>query len=349
MSKKFTTKAQRIAAQNLITSFKTYLLKNPKRPRSERLAILQKLSNDKCLSPSLHTFIKLGILAGPSNSAGIKYKGTPEFVTAKIKWLKLLNNKCITCSRALPIKSKARLTELPFTKFCSNSCIGKNTDIQQRKKLTCKASTGYESPLASPIIQKQIQETCMAKRGVLHHTHDPKVQAKIRRTNLDRRGTEYPMQAKEVIRKRESNYLAAHGIRHHFHDGETLERLLESRYKMKEIVIDGHAFSNIQGYEPQAIRYLIEHKHVKPKHITAGVRSVPSFEYVYGGKKRLYFPDILINQRAGIFIEVKSTYTYKKDKAKLRAKINAVRNAGHEIYIMIMSESGKLLSTPKLK
>ena len=70
---------------------------------------------------------------------------------------------------------------------------------------------------------------------------------------------------------------------------------------------------------------------------------VPSFEYYHKGKLRVYYPDILLENKT--FVEVKSTYTLEMAKSEFKAKIKAVYKAGYTIAAMVMDAKGNLLKS----
>jgi hypothetical protein len=100
----------------------------------------------------------------------------------------------------------------------------------------------------------------------------------------------------------------------------------------------------VQGYEPQALDYMLQHHNVVPSDIVCGVGSdVPSIKYVGSDNKtHVYIPDIFIPKFNRI-IEVKSKYTAKISKQSIRRKAKACVDSGYKFTLLIMDGKGNRL------
>lgn len=120
--------------------------------------------------------------------------------------------------------------------------------------------------------------------------------------------------------------------------------------KHKTMMLNGKEIT-VQGYEPQAIEYLVNVVHVKPKDIE--VARVPRVKFPWKGRNRWYYPDAMV--RDEIVIEVKSTMTlglggwwgkaeppFEKNKAKHRA-VNALGLK----FKLIVVEKNKVVILPE--
>lgn len=125
------------------------------------------------------------------------------------------------------------------------------------------------------------------------------------------------------------------------------EKVINSGYRTKTYKL-GSRTLNVRGYEPQAIDYLLS-KGIKPQHIRAGGKGIPSVQYRYQGKDRRYFPDILLKARGkrDTLIEVKSTWTLRLDLPKILAKKRASEKAGYAFHLFVMAPDGSRLDTQK--
>jgi len=110
------------------------------------------------------------------------------------------------------------------------------------------------------------------------------------------------------------------------------------RYKYKEFVMPSGDVRYIQGYEPQVLKYLLECG-VPEDDIATARFDVPVIDYEFGGKRRKYFPDILVKSK-NMLIEVKSTYTFSKDMEMNMAKQRGAKRAGYHHIIVIWEAKG---------
>ena len=114
-------------------------------------------------------------------------------------------------------------------------------------------------------------------------------------------------------------------------------------------VVNGHGKQYIlQGYEPQALRYI--RRYFKYKHIhDQSSGKVPVFEY-FDGRDRMYFPDFLVEtEDYACIVEVKSTYTFCFTIARYRmikAKSRAVKAAGYGFKLLVMQNDGSRVKLP---
>jgi hypothetical protein len=124
--------------------------------------------------------------------------------------------------------------------------------------------------------------------------------------------------------------------------GEKTGQSFRNRYKRKIFEYLGNVYE-LQGYEPHALKYLVEYAGIEVSLI-----HVPDFNIGYrlNGKSRRYYPDLLVGNTC---IEVKSTYTSGlnatgRTSDELRAKAYGVLSSGREYLLMIMDKTGSLVS-----
>jgi hypothetical protein len=100
--------------------------------------------------------------------------------------------------------------------FCSNSCISKNSVIQEKKKQTCLKNLGVENPSQSKDVQQKMQETCLKKYGVYYSLQSQEIKEKSRQTCEEKYGCSYAIQNKEVQEKRINTCLERYNVEHTF-------------------------------------------------------------------------------------------------------------------------------------
>ena len=106
-------------------------------------------------------------------------------------------------------------------------------------------------------------------------------------------------------------------------------------YKMYDYTSKfGKTFLNLQGYERFYIDELDMETH---DNLVSGRRDVPTFEYEFEGKLRLYFPDFY-DPLTHTVVEVKSTWTFKKKKQQCLIKREAVIAEGYNYLFKIYND-----------
>ena len=121
------------------------------------------------------------------------------------------------------------------------------------------------------------------------------------------------------------------------------KRRMGRSFRFKELTIGG-VDVRVQGYEPQAIEWLLANRKVKMKDLildTSG--DVPTISYKIGRRNHNYYPDIFIPKFNRI-VEVKSTFTIGllngKNWRKNQQKAKACIAAGYKFTMMIMGPKG---------
>jgi hypothetical protein len=97
---------------------------------------------------------------------------------------------------------------------------------------------------------------------------------------------------------------------------------------------------NIQGYEPFAITILL--KDYTEEQIKTHRKDVPRIAYIYNDLQKYYFPDIYL-PHINCIIEVKSSWTYKKDEDKNKIKKEATEKEGYTYEFWIFDRKGNRL------
>ena len=92
----------------------------------------------------------------------------------------------------------------------------------------------------------------------------------------------------------------------------------------------------VQGYEHVAWNILLVS--LAETDITNDPKCIPTFIYEWNGTTHRYYPDLYVETQRRI-IEVKSTYTYRKELEKNRAKRNQVMADGYMFELWICSKT----------
>ena len=181
-------------------------------------------------------------------------------------------------------------------------------------------------------------QTNFDRRGVEHVFQCYKVKEKIRQSNLAIYGVEYATQCQEVQEKIRQTMLMSYGFEHVLQNAEFAEKASKSAYKQKEYVYPCGTIIMVQGYEPFALRDLVEQGRTCQDLITKRTE-VPEIWYKKGEKNARYYCDIF-DKIENRIIEVKSTWTYEKDKEDLVLKEKACIDAGYKYELWIYNAKG---------
>lgn len=109
-----------------------------------------------------------------------------------------------------------------------------------------------------------------------------------------------------------------------------------ARYDFKAVKLGSRAV-RVQGYEPQALEWLVKVRDVRPRDIEVfSERKIPEIKYKWKGRNRNYRPDILVGNT---LYEVKSIWTLFFAFEMNKAKSKAATAAGYEHRILLCSNT----------
>jgi hypothetical protein len=163
------------------------------------------------------------------------------------------------------------------------------------------------------------------------------IQDKRKITTLEKYGCEHTLQSKKVRDKGKETNLLRYGYEHHIQNVEMFNKLQIKSKKYKKYTLPSGDVINIQGYENYALDILL--KEYTEDEIVNSRNKIPTIDYEYKMLNKRYFPDIYIPKENKI-IEVKSTWTYKKELVKNLLKAIYTRKAGYlyEVWIIDKQE-----------
>lgn len=118
-----------------------------------------------------------------------------------------------------------------------------------------------------------------------------------------------------------------------------IEKLCKTNnYKYKKYIFPSGKSVNYQGYENVALDELI--KIYNEGDIENNRQNVPKIQYILNNKVHYYYPDIYVKSQ-NLIIEVKSTFTYKKQLVKNIIKSLSVRKSGFNFEFWIYTDKCK--------
>jgi len=239
------------------------------------------------------------------------------------------NFGCETCAKILKFERiKNTMTDKYGVEYAAKSEHFKN-----KMKSTNLERYGVEHAVQSEEIKDKIKKTNLEKYGFEYGLQNEGVKEKRRLSNLEKYGFENPLQREEIKEKSKKTCLNKYGVEYPSQNNEVYEKINKTSYYIKEYILPSGNIIKIQGYENFALDELL--KNINENDIVTGCKNVPTIWYNdESGKKHRHFVDIFIPSQNKC-IEVKSTWTFKKQKEIVLLKKMAAKELGYlyEIWV----------------
>ena len=233
------------------------------------------------------------------------------------------------------VKEKSRITNLE--KYGFENPLQRE-EIKEKCKKTNFEKYGVEYASQSEEIQNKIKKNTLEKYGVEHFTQTNIMKEKTIKTNFEKYGVEYNLQRQEIREKIKETNLEKYGVENCMQNSKIMEKNIKMSYYLKEYILPSGNTINIQGYEHFALDELL--KNMNENDIITGCKNVPTIWYNdESGKKHRHFVDIFIPSQNKC-IEVKSTWTLKKQKEIVLLKKMAAKELGYLYEIWVYDKIG---------
>lgn len=141
-----------------------------------------------------------------------------------------------------------------------------------------------------------------------------------------------------VLERKRKTCMNNYGVENPMQHPLIYEKSNINRYKFKSCIINDRKFSRLQGYEPQAISYMIDTYGYDVYDIETS-KLVPSIRYKLDNKNKVYHPDMYI-PKDNLVVEVKCKYTYENDLYKNIAKRKSTIAKGFNFLTIIYTNKG---------
>jgi len=162
---------------------------------------------------------------------------------------------------------------------------------------------------------EKAKETCMENHGVTC-IFKTKGNRELRdRVVMEKYGSYTNLQTQQFY----ETMIERHGYKHAMQNPEIFAEACKTRFKLKEYIFPSGRIEYIQGYEGMCLDYLLFEENIDEDDIVIHPYEVPEVFYEYDGGTHRYFMDIYI-QSEDRAIEVKSSFTYNKNKEMNEAK-----------------------------
>ena len=234
------------------------------------------------------------------------------------------------------VKEKRRITNLE--KYGVEN-VNQVPEIIAKSKQTNLEKYGVEYLSQSQIIKDKIKETNMKKYGVEHFTQTDIMKEKTKETVLNKYGVKHVSQFDEFKEKTKKTNIEKYGVEYVTQCPEIHEKQTKKSYYLKDYTMPSGNIIKIQGYENYALDELIK-QNIDEKDIITGSKNVPEIWYTDStDKKRRHFVDIFIPSQNKC-IEVKSTWTFKKQKDIVLLKQKSAKSLNYLYEIWIYDNKG---------
>lgn len=241
-------------------------------------------------------------------------------------------------------------------------CVSsQHPDIKLKQSETMMRIYGGKSPLCNEIIKQKSQETCIEKYGVKNVSQSDIIKDKKIKTTLKNWGVENPSQSIEIKKIKVKTMLENYGVEHVFQSKDLrnnikktcLEKYGVDHYnnseKTKITNLEKYGCENVSQNEiihlkkqkslffrkkfekftyqgSYELDFLEKYYKIVKKH--------NCIKYQFDGKEKIYFPDFYY-EPLNMIIEIKSSYTYKKELDINLAKQKACLEQGYKFIFII--------------
>lgn len=180
------------------------------------------------------------------------------------------------------------------------------------------------------------------KYGTDNYRSSDYIKNKIKQTVIERYGVDHISKSKEIQATKRENCMNKYGVEFSIQHPEFAEKACTNGFLMKEYVLPSGKIIKVQGYEPFALRDIINDEKINEDDIITGCKNVPTIWYDdLEGNKHRHFVDIFIPSQNRC-IEIKSTWTVKKENVFLKQK--AAKQLGYNYEIWIYNEKGIIIN-----
>lgn len=195
---------------------------------------------------------------------------------------------------------------------------------------------GVENYTQTEEFKEKSKATNFYLHGVSHYTQTRDFKEKSRKTTLARYGVDSYSKTTECKERVKSTNLERYGVKHPTQNAEIRRKQVQSSFRTKSYSTPSGLNILCQGYEPFVYDRLISQR-ASEKELFIGFKISPTVKYSYLGKNHVYFPDIYLPS-ISYLVEVKSTWTLKKDIEKTAAKMDASRRGGFTIELWVVDK-----------
>jgi hypothetical protein len=243
---------------------------------------------------------------------------------------------CVTCT----LKNTYKKIGDTLEKHTGKRNAAQVEEYKKKMGDTLEARIGVRTPGQCKEYIEKGKQTLKNRTGYEHALQIEENKEKAKKTLKERTGYEYALQVPEYKQKAEQTTLDLLGVPNAMQSASIQDKCSKSCYKKKEFQMPSGNTRIVQGYEPQALSLLL--KSYQEDDIFTGAINVPEIWYT-ADKEHRHYVDIYIKS-INTCIEIKSSWTYEKEKEKVHMKQQAGKDLGLNYEIWIMNKKGEILS-----
>jgi hypothetical protein len=215
---------------------------------------------------------------------------------------------------------------------------GQLETVKNKFKQTCIDKYGVENPSQDIVVKNKKIETYLKNWGVEHPSKLLEIKKTKEETSLKKWGTKHPSQNSDIKNKMKNTCLIKYGCEYPMQYSPIFNKQVKSSYLKKEYIFPSGKSIYIQGYEHLALDELILNNDIDETEIIVGISNVPEIWYFDScNKKHRHYVDIFI-PKFNKCIEVKSTWTAKKNEDNIFLKQIAAKELGYNYEIWVYDE-----------
>jgi hypothetical protein len=280
-----------------------------------------------------------------------------------LNYKNIISGYCAVCTN----ENKTNKTKETCLKKYGVDHVFKVKEVIDKKEKTNIEKYGFKSPLQNKEVIQKRYDTNLEKYGCANPMQNEEILNKVKETNLKNYGFTCCALNSGVTEKREKTNLEKYGVVQYFSSSDSKEKnkitCMEKygvEYAMQDPSISQKSFKNsyltkkytfpsgniidIQGYENYGLDILINKEKINEEDIITKRIDVPKLWYYSKEKNHRHFVDIYIKSQNRC-VEVKSTWTFKKNKEEVLLKQKSAQNLGYKYDIWVFDEKGELVET----
>ena len=181
------------------------------------------------------------------------------------------------------------------------------------------------------------KETNTKKYGVEHSSQDYTIKNKQKITNVEKYGFGCALQNEIVKNKTLETNIKKYGVNHPMQNQDVFQKQQKSSYGIKKHPEFGLYYRGT--YEKDFLDMCFKNN------IT--IQQGKKIKYINNGKSHYYFSDFYLEHK-DLIVEIKSTYTYKKDLEKNLAKQKACLEQGYNFIFITNKDYVEFLNVVKI-
>ena len=245
-----------------------------------------------------------------------------------------------------PLQNKEVMQKRYDTNLEKYGCVNpmQNEEIINKAKETNLEKYGFTCTALNPKVIAKKQQTNLEKYGVTHIFSSHEIKEKIIKHNIEKYGVKYYFQTDDKKEKSKITCMEKYGVEYPMQDPTISEKASKNSYLTKKYTFPSGNIIDIQGYENYGLDILINNEKINEEDIITKRKYVPNLWYMYNDINHRHFVDIYVKSQKRC-VEIKSTWTFKKNKEEVLLKQKSAQKAGYKYDIWVFDKGAKLVET----